>query len=351
MKSSVRIALFVIVLAAISLAACSPAATATTMPYDKMAAPAATQDSFDQLSAAPASAAASFAMQDVNPARAPSELKSAGGAAGAPAFSATAIAPTGNTTLPNVNAPQQTGRMIIKNAELKLQVEDTDVSIDRTTQVVGDLGGYIISSRVWYQDANGKSYKYAALSIGVPVDQFETAMRRFRGLALQVLDENASGEDVSNQYVDLQSQLTNLQATRDRIRGFLEQAKTVDEALQVNQQLTDVEGQIDKVQGQMNYLSGRSAFSTITVNLEPKVTELTPTPTPSPTPTATPTSWNPGTTVASAKGTLVGAYQGIFEMLIWLFLVVLPLLGPPALIVWALWKFFTRKSNKPTSGG
>jgi len=216
--------------------------------------------------------------------------------------------------------------------------------------VVGDLGGYIISSRVWYQAGNDKSYKYATISIGVPVDQFETAMRRLRGLALQVVDENASGQDVSNQFVDLQSQLANLQATRDRIRSFLAQAKTVDEALQVNQQLTDVEGQIEQVQGQMNYLAGRSAFSTITVDLEPKMADLTPTPTPSPTPTATPTSWNPGSTLHSAGGTLVDIYQAIIEMLIWLFVVVLPVLGPPVLIVWLVWKLVTRKAKKPAGG-
>jgi hypothetical protein len=330
MKSPARIALFISVLVAVVLAACAPAAA----PSYVQSAPAMT--------AAPASDGPLF-------------KDSGARAAGAPApdvnlavqAEPAATAGPGDTTLPDGNAPQQIGRMIIKNAELKLQVADTDVSIDRTTQVVGDLGGYIISSRVWYQDANGKSYKYATLSLGVPVDQFETAMRRLRGLALQVMDENASGQDVSNQYVDLQSQLANLQATRDRIRGFLQQAKTVDEALQVNQQLTDVEGQIEKVQGQMTYLAGRSAFSTITVNLEPKLADITPTVTPTPTPTATPTAWSPGTTVTSAEGTLVSAYQGIIEMLIWLFLVVVPLLGPPALIVWLLWKLFTRKSKRP----
>ncbi|MBI5351857.1 MAG: hypothetical protein HZB50_04390 [Chloroflexi bacterium] len=60
--------------------------------------------------------------------------------------------------------------MIIKNSDLKLLVEDTDVAIDRATQIVGDAGGYIISSRVWSQSHyDGKSYKYATISIGIPV--------------------------------------------------------------------------------------------------------------------------------------------------------------------------------------
>ena len=250
-----------------------------------------------------------------------------------------------------MSQPQNTGHMIVKNADVKLQVEDTDTAIDRSTQIVGDVGGYIISSRVWYQDSNGTNYKYATISMGVPVDQFETAMRRLRGLALRVLDENASGQDVTSEFVDLQSQLGNIEATRDRIRSFLDNAKTVDESLQINAQLTDIEGQIEKVKGRMTYLTGRSSYSTITVNLEPKLPDLTPTPTPTLTPTSTPVVWNPGKTIDSAKGTVTVAYQGIIDFLISLFIIIVPLFLPPALIIWAIWKLVTRKSAKPASGG
>jgi hypothetical protein len=171
-------------------------------------------------------------------------------------------------------APQDSAyaaaHMIIKNADIKLQVEDTDVAIDRTTQIVGDLGGYIISSRVWYTPwYDGRNYKYATITVGIPVEQFERTLSRLRGLAVQVLDESASGEDVTDQYVDLQSQLTNLEATRDRIKSFLEQATTVDEALRINQELSNVEAQIESIKGRMNYLQDRASYSTITINYEP----------------------------------------------------------------------------------
>jgi hypothetical protein len=231
--------------------------------------------------------------------------------------------------------------MIIKNGDVRLQVEDTDVAIDRATQAIGDLGGYMISSRVWYQDyydgIESKNYKYAAITIGVPVDQFERLLSRLRGLSVKVLDETASGEDVTNQFVDLQSQVTNLEATRDRIKSFLEQAKTVDEALRINQELSNVESQIESIKGQMNYLQDRSAYSTITVNFEPVLPEIKSQPTP------TPIAWDPGETFGNATETLTSAYQGIIELLIWLFVVFLPIVLPPVLILWLIWKFFTRK--------
>jgi hypothetical protein len=246
---------------------------------------------------------------------------------------------------------QNTNRKIIKNADIRLLVQDTDVAIARTTQIVTDLGGYIVSSRTWYQDYYTNSLKYSTITIGVPVDQFERALQRFRDLAIRVLDENASGEDVTDQYVDLQSQLQNLEATRARVQDFLKDAKTVDEALRINQQLSELEGEIAQIKGRMNYLEDRSSFSTITVNLEPDLPILTPTPIPTitptstPRPTATPIPWEPGETFGEAKTTVVSAYQGIIKFLIWLVVVIIPVLAPFALVVWGVWKVLNR--NKP----
>lgn len=260
----------------------------------------------------------------------------------------------GNQALPSIYAtampPQDSApgalasmHMIIKNAEIKLLVTDTDIAIDRATQVVGDAGGYIVSSRVWSQPHyDGKNYKYAAITIGIPVQEFEHTLSRLRGLSVQVLDETASGEDVTNQFVDLQSQLTNLEATRERIKMFLDSAKTVDEALRINQELSVIESQIEQIKGQMNYLEDRSAYSTITINLEPELPELEPVVTPTPNP------WNPGETFNNAKETVTFAYQGIVNFLIWLFVVLIPILAPPALIIWGVWKLLTRRSRKPT---
>jgi hypothetical protein len=252
-------------------------------------------------------------------------------------------------TLPDVdNAPGQAAsidRKIVKNAEVSVLVEDSDIAIDRLTQVVGDVGGYIISSRIWYQaHLDNENYKYASITLGIPVDQFEVTMRRVRGLAVRVLDENASGEDVTDQFVDLQSRLTNLEATQARIQSFLEDAKTVDEALRINQELAQIEAQIEEVKGRMNYLSDRSAFSTITVTISPELPEIEPAPVPEPKP------WTPSETLKEATETLVKAYQGIAEFGIWVIVAVLPILAPPVLILWVAFKLLRRKPAEQVPG-
>jgi len=338
MKSRSGLFMLFGLVAMLVLAACGGAAPATQAPDLFVAGPAAT--------GAPAMEAPAYAEEPLAKEGSPQD-QAVGVAALAPMPTAAAYEisnPSGDLTV-----IERSNRMIVKNADVRLMVKDTDVAIDRATQIIGDAGGYIVSSRVWYQDYYGNNLKYAAVTIGVPVDEFEHTLVRLRDLAVRVVDETAAGDDVTEQYVDLQSQLTNLESTRARIQDFLKDAKTIDEALRINQELANIESQIEQIKGRMNYLNDRSAYSTITINFEPELPVLTPTPTATPVPTATPIPWNPGETFNEATGTVTTLYQGIASFMIWLVVVIVPIVLPFALILWALWKLVNRKTVKTLS--
>jgi hypothetical protein len=241
--------------------------------------------------------------------------------------------------LPNPNS----GRMIIKDAVMDLLVANPELAIERVTQLAADQGGYLVSSRAWME--NG--YKSAELKMGVPSARFEDTLNLLRHFAIQVLNEETSGTDVSADYADLESRLVNLEATAARVRAFLDKAKTVEESLKINAQLSDLEGQIEQVKGQMKFYEGRSAYSTITVLVRPQLP--TPTITPTSTATATPTAtprWYPGKTVSSASTVMVQMLQGLIDALIWMAF----LLWPFVLVILLLWwviRRFRRKPPKP----
>ncbi len=230
------------------------------------------------------------------------------------------------------------GPLIIKQAQIRLQVKNTDQAIDRLTQIVSDTDGYIVSNRVWFEQTGEESYKYATYTIGVPVDAFEVALRRLRSMAIKVVDETASGQDVSEEYVDLESRLRNLEATRDRIRGFLDQAQTVEESLRINNELAAIEDQIEQVQGRIRFLAGRAAFSTITIQLDP---ELPAPPEPTPTPEPVPYRWDPGATFQNASSIAVKFGQLLVDAFI--YLVVWVPFAIPVLLIWVVYKIVTHK--------
>lgn len=257
--------------------------------------------------------------------------EAAQGASEALAESPAAPLPVGSAPL---SVPRY-DRKIIKSSEMTLQVTDTDVAIDQLTGIAADYDGYIVSSRAW----SDGTYRMATVTISVPVDNFEQVLRRLRGMAIKVLDERADGQDVTEQYVDLESRLRNLEATQTRIRAFLDQAVTVEEALEVNRRLSDIEGQIEEVKGKMNYIKERAVYSTITVQLQPE----RPTPTPSPTPTLP--AWKPVETFNEASGALTVLLRFFGDVVIWLAVIVLPFLIPLALIVWALIAWSKRRAQ------
>ena len=205
--------------------------------------------------------------------------------------------------------------MVIKDAELTLLVRDTSQAVGAVTAILTDSGGYIINSQTWYQDG----YMYASLRLGVPSAGFEDVLNRLRRVGLQVLREAAVGQDVSDQYTDLQSRLTNLEATAARVREFLADAKTIEESLRINQQLSELDGQIEQIKGQMRYYEGRAAYSTVTVTLNPEYPTPTPTmtATPTATPTLTPTAWSPAQTFDDATDVLAKQGQTVTDVLIW----------------------------------
>ncbi len=230
-------------------------------------------------------------------------------------------------------------KMVIKDAELEVLVQNTDVAIAQVNQLTADYDGYIISTQSWYVDG----FKHATVRLGIPSQAFETVVNQLRDLGLRVISETAAGQDVSNEYVDLQSKLTNLEATADRIRVFLSEAETIDETLTISAKLSELEAQIEQVKGQMRYYEGRSAYSTITVNLVPQyptpTPTMTPTPTATPVPTLTPTpvpGWNAQDTFEDASEVIVNVTQDTVDILIWFFVVLAPIGIFIGLIIWAV---------------
>jgi uncharacterized lipoprotein YajG len=214
-------------------------------------------------------------------------------------------------------APRSSIRMIIKNGEMTLLVADTDRALEQATDIAVNSGGYVVSSRTW----NTGDYKSATLTMGVPSDQFEAVQRQLRALAVKVQSDTSSGQDVSDEYVDLQARLTNLEATAARIRELLKDAKDVDEALQVNLKLSEVESEIEQIKGRMQYLKDRSAFSTMVVNFEPQR------------PTPTPEAWQPGKTIEKAADSAGGLLRNLVDAAIWLVVAYGPVLIPLAIVL------------------
>jgi TolA-binding protein len=155
--------------------------------------------------------------------------------------------------------------LIVRNASLSLVVPDTQAALDEVNSLVDELGGYIVQSNV-YQYQEGLQ---ASVTFRIPADSLEQALMRVRDLASEVRSENVSGEDVTEEYVDLQSRLRHLQATEQRLLEFLDEAEDTEAALAVYDQLRQVQGELEQVKGRMQYLEQSAAMATVSVEITP----------------------------------------------------------------------------------
>ena len=216
--------------------------------------------------------------------------------------------------------PQE--RLIIRNADLTVVVDDTVESMAAIEQLVKGVEGWIVASNIWEYEG----VKRGNISVRVPFDQLDSFLSDVRALVNEVTNESISGQDVTEDYVNLQAQLTNLEATADRVRSFLDEARTVEEALEVNRELGRLEGEIERITGRMKYLESSARQSLVSIDMIPD--EL-----------ARPVTvggWRPEGTARDAIQLLVNTLQWLADVLIFLALFLLPValvLGAPVLIL------------------
>jgi hypothetical protein len=214
-------------------------------------------------------------------------LLSACGAAATPAPGAdqaesrggasTGFAPPAATTGPELGARASdattTERLVIKNATLSLVVKDPAASVDSISTLADGLGGFVVSSNVYQTstDAAGNKIMRAQISIRIPADKFLPAIEQLEGMTVsgKADTKNISGEDVTAQYTDLQSQLRNLEAAEQQLQQIMDSATKTEDVLAVYNQLVSIRGQIEQVKGQMQYYREAAALSLISIDLIP----------------------------------------------------------------------------------
>jgi hypothetical protein len=162
-------------------------------------------------------------------------------------------------------------RLVIQNADVAIVVTDVDARMKEIEALAKTLGGYVVASnRYQTQVYSGDRYvdvPQATLTIRVPSEKLDQALDAIKKDVVEVQSESRSGQDVTADYVDLQSRLKNLEATETQLNKILENATDTQDVLDVFNQLTAIREQIELVKGQMKYYEESAALSAININV------------------------------------------------------------------------------------
>lgn len=230
------------------------------------------------------------------------------------------------------------GRLVIKDGYVQLMVENTEDAKATIEQIAAGQNAYIIQQQVW---EDTQRFQYASYQFGLPADHFEAMLQSIRQVGT-ILDETATGQEVTDTAIDLTSRLQNLYANQARMQAFLDNAQNVTETLRVHEQLITLERDINALQGQLRAVSGRAEAATLTVELVPFIPTPTPMPTATSTPLPTPQSWSPATTAKVASVELQESVQNTADFAIFQGIICVPWLLLAGILVFLGFKLYQR---------
>jgi hypothetical protein len=252
--------------------------------------------------------------------------------AGAPAVGAV-TAPES----PGSSANPAQDRIVIQNADLTIVVKDPQSKMVEIAALAQRLGGFVVSSNMSQVNLGDNSeVPQGTISIRVPVKDLENALNEIKANTVDVQTENRTGQDVTDKYVDLQSQLKAKQAAADKLYQIMQSTTNATDTLAVFNQLTQVQSDIEVLKGQINYYDQASALSAISVRL---VAEQTIHP-------IVIAGWQPQGVARDALQALIDFFQNFISFLIWLIIFIIPVAAVVIVLMalmWRLLRWFWKK--------
>ena len=245
-----------------------------------------------------------------------------------------------------VNLEIAQDRKVIRQAQLQLEADDTRAAFDRIVALTEAAGGFIADATVHPVEGE-EDQPSVTMTVRVPVAELTETMNAIKGSVETVVSESQNAQDVSEQYIDLEARLTNLEALEVELRALLAEVRQQPEAdpdklLRVFNQISSVRSQIEQIQGQLNYLDDVVDLATLSIGL---------TPTPAVVPIVEDT-WEPVEVARDALRSLVTGLQGVAGWAINFALYTLPMLmltvGIPLLIGWVAYRQWRKRRPSVT---
>ena len=171
-------------------------------------------------------------------------------------------------------------RRIIRNADITMEVESTTDAQQRVASIAESHGGFVVTSEAKQRENMDPAKRTLdiKLVVRVPSNQFGVALDEMKQLAGNLPEANLTGQDVTEDFIDLEARIKTQKALEIQFLEIMKQAKNVEDALEVQRQISEVRTEIEQLEGRRRFLENRSSLSTITVNIRaPKIITVNPT--------------------------------------------------------------------------
>lgn len=222
------------------------------------------------------------------------------------------------------------GRMVQKESTISLLVKNVRDSANSVVKRAEDLGGFMIQTNI---SSPGET-STATISIRIPTANLNGYLNELRTLSIRVVSEELRGDDITDQYKDIQTRLDTLTTTKRRFEEIYDKAVAIQDILNVQTNIMQLQDQIDSLKGQQQYMQKSTETARVTVYLSTDELSL---------PYAPDTSWRPSAVFKEAVRSLVVNLRGVASLLIWIGVYVV-FWGPVLIIIFLVRRYRQKKT-------
>lgn len=183
-----------------------------------------------------------------------------------------------NSSTADPEKPQETApkvQKLIRTMDMEAETDDLDGFLAHLESRVNQLGGYIQDRSVRNGSSHSRvSYRYASLTVRIPVDQLDSFVEHIQGES-NVVNYQERAEDVTLSYVATESRVTALNTEQTRLLELLAKAENMSDLLLIEERLTQVRTELEEVTSRLRLYDNLVDYGTVELSVT-EVKEFTP---------------------------------------------------------------------------
>jgi hypothetical protein len=152
-------------------------------------------------------------------------------------------------------------RKVIKRGDISFQTSSIQETTNFITKTVSELKGYISSDNVY----NSDNRITQRLEIRISATSFDDLLTRISQNAKRIDSKNVQVQDITEEYIDIESRIKTKKELENRFKEILSKAKTVEEIVSIEKELGTLRTDIEAIEGRLKYLKDQVSLSTLTV--------------------------------------------------------------------------------------
>jgi hypothetical protein len=240
-------------------------------------------------------------------------------------------------SLDSAGAAQAVQRKVIQNAEMTIETDTPDEGQQKIGVIAEKHGGFVVISESKQNEAVSQNVasKVVNIVVRVPAQSFQETLDEICAVGGRILHRKSSGQDVTEEYIDLEARIRTKKALEAQFLEIMKQARKISDAMEVQTQLAEVRTEIERLEGRRRFLENQSALSTINITLH------------TPTPVVAAATRGFFYDLKAAFGDGVNMGSGIFLGVIQFVIVMIPVMLFIVAPAWLVFKWLRRRVPWP----